>query len=174
MYAGRHRRAIARATRRKLVWADTRLGVTNVAAAGVNATDLFSAYRLAGGSTQGGTIARVIIRGTIAATVATNPWDGFDVGVIVHPTAGIGSVNPSSDPYEDWMLNERYPTWTGSGGCNVYGAATPAEVVSQFFIDLKSQRKMEELGQSLHLCVQNTTAFAYGYAFHARVLLRLP
>jgi len=176
MYAGRHRRVISSTrNRRKLIWADTRLGVT-VVAIGANFTlDLLAGYRAAGfnANTQGCTIARTIIRGQLYASPLTNPEDAIDVGLIDHTTTGVAAVDPSTDPYEDWAWNDRYPIATGSNAMNSQITAANAWL-SQFLIDTKAARKMEELGQTWYLSVSNHSLSTVSLALHARVLLRLP
>ncbi len=153
--------------RRKLVWARR---LVSPAAGTPFAVDLLSGFRDANGGAQpvGSTITRV--RGTVQFT-HSGPA-AADTGIawgLVVDRVGLtaGEVpDPYIDPYADWMGWGFIPTSIDGGG---------ATVTASKEIDVKSQRKMEELGETLWMTFTDNPALSSAQVFvQMSILLRLP
>ncbi len=152
--------------RRKLVWATTNTSFS--LAAGANTTiDLLAGFEIAGASKLGVTVMRTHLRLNWTYGAAA---DNVVVGLSVVRDSDIGTtrVNPNSDPELDWMLWEAiYADSMGAG-------ATINTIVNLVF-DVRSRRKVEELGQTYGLSLTNANAATAGNPrVSARVLLALP
>lgn len=83
-----------------------------------------------------------------------------------------GELSPFFDPYTDWM-------WARNE-YHVNSAASEAAVVlntSRVDIDLRSQRRLDELGQSLYLFNQfdrGTTVTSISYQYNLNMLMKRP
>lgn len=173
------RRYRAGAARRKLIWARS-LGLdfgTPIPAAGT-AVDLLANFRTDGGSSLGATVTRVRIDldlvWTIDAATAI-PFNQLAVGVIVDQLQADQTEvpRPGVEEHADWML------WRRAGAVPDFSALTGtagATINTHHSFDVRSQRKVEELGQTLWMVLDPTytgsnivTANA-----NASVLLKLP
>jgi len=155
--------------RRKLVWADTLLSDTAFAVQTNRTTNLLSGFLAAGGATQGITIMRIhqtfVTAAVQAAVIGSHLVQGFVVDVT--------GEDPVTQPYADWMLNKYTWAGTGASGLLTAGAVVGGEN------DIRSKRKVDEIGQSLFHCMRwqpgatgsETTATVNA---HFRVLLALP
>ena len=157
-----------RAPRRKLVWATTAVDEANFTVS--QATDLLTALRAtAGGGTLGVTVMRVIVKqnavvGAGTGTEATS----VRVGIIVAQSlVEADVVDPVAEPNADWMWNSRY--FIGNNTLTMpFGEDTK--------IDVRTGRKVDEVGSSLWLAVSPQLGGATNLTYRAtaRVLLALP
>lgn len=142
------RRNVSRGTRRKFIWARH-----DVAASSTNqilGSDLLSQFEtLYGAQLIGCTVVR--IRGTMWATSTggTGTTNTARIGVRVESGTGLDLSAPlpvASGPYTDdsadWMLWEPFTNTIGPSG------QYPTTLIGRT-IDVRSSRKMEELGQRL-------------------------
>jgi hypothetical protein len=151
--------------RRKLVWATSNSGQVATAAGIVWVSDLLTAFHVGGASTLGATVMRTHM------TLQLNPYvalgDSFTIGIIVGRLSDVAArlPSPAADPEVDWMLLRQ-------GKATYSGAAIDA--TREIEIDLRAKRKLQELDQTLLLCVLNGTAQGSFLAHYTRVLLALP
>lgn len=182
--------------RRKLVWArmapamTTLNVVANTVGGAIETQDLLSTFR-----TQAG-----LIRGPVGLTVMrvrlTFHWSGdasqyTDMAVsplyfglkvqdyqaaVAEEAAEIPTRGPQLDPHADWMAWGQLPwkeTTQDSSG-NVTG------ILGWHEVDVRSMRKIDELGQTLVLLVQGTASAetiggpAYAMVVSSSVLVALP
>lgn len=168
------RRVVSRGTTRKLVWARTNLTWSPLGGAHAS-NDLLATFRTQGGSTLGATVTRV--RGTFAYTSGgVGLVNSAIVGMYVD-TVGLtaaGTADPFSATGEDWMQYDMIPVVPVGA---TLGTNTPAvDPISAWAVDVRSQRKVEELQQTLYMCVHNLGAAADQFTITGSisVLLRLP
>jgi len=161
-------RAAGRGNRRRVVWA------THGASQSLNAgtvwnSDLLTDYKVAGASLAGVTIMRTHIRILLPYSAATESWY---LGLIVGRATDVGinlaqgsAIDPLGDQELPWLLNT-----------NVYVGASGATFDAQreFVLDIRSKRKMHDLGEAYILSFLNTAAGAHVPAFYSRTLLALP
>jgi len=161
--------------RRKVVWADLHLDTT-VAVGNFISVDLFGAYAaLPGASTVGATVVRTHIRTwvTSAVVVGDGLTDALIVDQLDETVAGPGAslvaahiLCPSAQPNADWMLLREQNAHPG------YSMVGPN---NQWETDIRSKRKINELGDTLLYVIENRDATAtVSITFHSRVLLMLP
>lgn len=160
----------SRPQRRKLVWArQSQLPSTTVAAASTTFIPLLTTFSTAYGADPIGTTVRRI-RATFmfrnSATVGNSirAYLGVFVSEGVPTTA---NQAPANFPHLDWMH------WEQIFAEPVIG--TEFATINRFMLDIRAQRRMEELGQDLYLAISNahpTDALAYAYG--SSVLLALP
>lgn len=177
------RRRFRPQARRKMIWARSLdLFNTTVPAAGT-AVDLLATFRADGGTSLGTTVTRVRLDLTLvwlagAASVFDLP-DQLVQGVIVDQIqASQGEVpRPGVELHADWMYWRRHgPTDAQS----LLPLAATSGITSQFMshmtIDVQSQRKMEELGQTLYWVLDPSYGGATTVTVNASasVLLKLP
>jgi hypothetical protein len=79
-------------------------------------------------------------------------------GAAVHPA-------PALDPEVDWMYSTRY---------YAIGTGAATDIAREVNIDIRSKRKMDEVGQVLLLTITNNNAAAANYMYFSRVLFALP
>lgn len=166
------RRPVSRGTSRKLVWARTSVSLQPLGGTAAS-VDLLTSFRSLGGSTLGATVTRV--RGSFSFTTGgVTPANSAIVGMLVETSTSTDVPDPFVDVGADWLQWEHLPVApiNGSNGTN-----TPAvDPVYGWAVDVRSQRKMEELQQTLFLSVHNLgpggdQIILAGYV---SVLLRLP
>ena len=155
-------RPAIRSTRRKLVWAtfDTTVAM---GANQVKIVDLLNQFELAGVYKLGCTVVRTHLRMLISTAVI----NAFEYAIGVNPITTVGTQlpNPNGDNDLDWMIFERrWPEWSG------------ATVNANFEIvtDLRSKRKIEEMGQTLTLNLWAPVINAGSFPVFARTLVALP
>lgn len=176
MARGRRFRPTAR---RKLIWA--RNGDISAPTAAGDAIDLLADFRADGGSSLGATITRTHLTFQIFwnnyAPVGTA--NQLFVGLIVDQLQADQSEvpRPAVELHADWMYWKAHPAVPEySALTSAVGGATTTSLVSTVVIDSKSQRKCEELGQTLWLVLDPTytgTATAT-ISWSSSVLLKLP
>lgn len=176
--AVRRRRYSAGTARRKLIWArSTSLDAAPAPAAGV-AHDLLAQFRTDGGSSLGATVTRVRIDYTLVWTLdaaTAIPFNQLAVGVIVDQLQldQTEVPRPGDEEHADWMYWRRhtavpeFSALTGTAGVTVTGS---------WSVDVRSQRKVEELGQTLWFVMDPTytASNVLSYRANASVLLKLP
>jgi len=167
--------------RRKLTWADAEFEFTYSTAAGVEALDLLAAYRTAGGLMQGLTVTRTLLSVRSACDGPVGGLDAVRIGLLVTGTkAELGAsptaYSPLQDPYEDWMWNAAYSTVAAPNSVINLTAGTSPVTATSVFWDVKSKRRLDELGETLWLNVDKigTTIATTEFSISARVLLMLP
>lgn len=159
----------SRGPRRKLVWARQGQSPSTTLAFGTAVLiPLLTGFQLAYGADPiGATVRR--IRGNISMRTGSASFSlQATVGIGVFPQASTSaSVSPAGSPHLDWMFYRQFfvePVVTGEFG-----------QVMMYDIDVRSQRKMEELGEDLIMVIQNTHPSSnLAYAYHTSVLLALP
>lgn len=146
---------MARSNRRKFVWARTGAVLTN-AAGGDNGFDLLADFKgRAGGSVLlGATL--VTVRGVLRPNVSGGEFVGGTFGIrvcnegdITAATAGNGQ-RPEENPEADWLAFMPFIV-PGSGDNAGNPPATWNEMASPWACEIKAQRKMEELGETVGL-----------------------
>jgi hypothetical protein len=122
---------------------------------------------LAGTSKVGTTIMRTHMRVQVPFTLAT---ERYEVGLLVGRTSpDVGNtVNPSpnSNNNLDWLLLDTiFPTFSGA----------TVDANREFTIDVRSKRKMEEMGSTYIFCLWHSiAAVTSGVSIFARTLVALP
>jgi len=164
---GRRTHAVARSTRRKLVWATTDQVVTMAAGVGSN-VNLLASLSVAGSSLLGVTIMRthVALYPTTALALADKLRVGFLVGRVADVGAGPPAGAPTpADPELDWML------WR-------HEAVTPLGFTpgggDMLDYDIRGRRRMQELNQAYLLCLFNSAGGSKTLQISGRVLVALP
>lgn len=161
--------------RRKLIWARGQdvINPALVPAAGT-AADLLAQFRTDGGSSLGCTVTRVLLDLQLVWTNDITTTDQMAVGLLVDQIQAnqLEVPRPGVEPHADWMY------WRRTGVAPVDLAITPSSTAAQvgLSIDVKSQRKMEELGQTLWLVIDPTFGgtTTLSVTVNSSVLLRLP
>ena len=128
----------------------------------VKIVDLLNQLELAGVSKLGGTVTRTHVQFQFP-TAVTQDWE-FAIGVNPITTVGTLLPNPNGDNDLDWMLYRKVPiTYSGA----TVDAQVPLEV------DLKSRRKVSEMGQTLTLNLWASAVSAGTVKVFARTLVAL-
>ena len=161
--------------RRKVVWADLHLDTTVAVGSFIN-TDLLAQFAaLPGASTVGATVVRTHIRTWVTSPVVVG--DGLTDALIVDqldevvgaPGALLTAAHvltPTLQPNADWMLLREQNAHPG------YSFTSPN---NQWETDIKSKRKLHEVGDTLIYNIENRDASAtVSITLHSRVLLMLP
>lgn len=175
----RRQRRYAPTARRKLIWAR---GTTDLAPAATGtAIDLLAQFRADGGTTLGATITRVHIGLSLGWTAwVPNSADRLYNGVLVdqldQPEAQV--PRPAVEPHADWMWWSAAPVVPTQSALTA-ASPVPATAVSVFaydVLDVKSQRKCEELGQTVWYVADPTFngGTVLDMTITYSVLLRLP
>lgn len=167
--------------RRKLVWADKRVEQRIPVTGTVLPDDLLDSYRTAGGNTQNVTIKRIILNlqwGETSNNAGTHA-DMMDFGLIVDSMAASGGrvSTPTTEPNVDWMwLLHAHPVYLASYAKAATAAQPAQSSIGHYTWDSRSSRTIEDVGSSLFLSNiwTITTAGAWDYSYHARILLALP
>ena len=155
-------RPTQRRQRRKLVWATFDQGVSP-GANQVKIVDLLNQFELAGVSKLGATVMRTHLR-MLVPTAVVSAME-YAIGVQPITTVGTQLPNPNADNDLDWMIFERrWPEWSGAT------VNANFEVV----VDLKSRRRVEEMGQTLVLALWFPAINAGNVPTFARTLVALP
>jgi len=161
--------------RRKLEWADFTLDFT-VAVGSFVSFDLLAQFKaVTGASTTGSTITRIHSRTwiTSAVVVGDGVSDAFIVDQLdeVQASPGVATstahiLSPAFSPNADWML---YRQWNAHP---LYGFSGP---VNQWEADIRSRRRLREIGDTLLYVFENRDATAtVSVSTHVRTLLALP
>jgi len=164
--------------RRRMIWARTLTSTgVGIPIAGAQ-IDLLDGFRVSNGGAQpiGSTITRVRIDLTMQVPGAFVPNDALVCGLIIDQATGILTEvpQPVTDRHADWMWWRRL-SLVNPHSTSDQDATGP--LATSYEIDVRAQRKMEELGETLWFSAQAaggsavdrillTTAFS--------VLLKLP
>lgn len=139
--------------------------------------DLLAQFRADGGSSLGSTVTRVRIDLSLEWIGDLSFVDQLAMGVLVDQIQDVeGQVpRPGVEPHADWMYWRRVgvsPDFTAIP----LGTGTASTYLISREIDVQSQRKMEELGQTLWLVLDPTFAGTTSLLAEANtsVLLKLP
>lgn len=163
--ATRRRASTGRRPQRKLVWARKRGAFAFTAGTTLNKVNLLEDFEAAyGANLIGATVTR--IRGAAVGDFdgATNAVLAARIGqeseVDTPPTPLSGPIN---EPFADWMLWEPFLSVAGE---------TPGTPAHGRVIDVKSQRKMEEIDEELSLWGSSATVGTL--IWDLSILLKLP
>jgi hypothetical protein len=129
----------------------------------VKIVDLLGQSELAGTSKAGVTIKRV--HGTMVFPTGVNANWEYAIGVNPVTTVGTLLPNPNGDNDLDWMLFKRVPL-------KYAGATLDANLIEE--VNLRSQRRCSEMGQTLTLNLWNGAISAGTVTAFFRVLVALP
>lgn len=144
----------------------------SVGTGGPFAEDLLDGFRSQPGATHlGATVMR--IRGLIVPTP-------IDAGAVVGGVIGFRidswnevitdlSLSPTEQPDEDWM---GWLPWHLSFG-TVPENATWNPEASPFAVDIKANRKLEELNQTLWMCLTAPASGSISYAYNLSIGMKL-
>jgi hypothetical protein len=152
---------------RRLVWSRS---IKSESAATSGAYDLLEDFRLAtqyGAQPLGTTVTRVRGYLVLSSPSVTTPT-GITWGLVVEDrAAAVAEVpKPQQERHVDWLAWQPHPH-VGTDG--ITGTANARE------IDVRSQRKLDEVGQTLWLAWDQTSAtVTWTVAFSLSVLLKLP
>jgi len=151
--------------RRKLVWA-TQAVNTGAIAIGANfVVDLLAALEVAGASTLGATVMRTHL--TISSrwttqTTGASFWAGLKVA---DRNEAVATIPLPTNTELDWaLITQVFAHFTGAA----------VDTAQQTIVDLKSKRKVEEMGTSFYLFMTNSSGVAQTYDIFSRTLLALP
>jgi hypothetical protein len=161
-----------RAARRRTAWATVTATHSVPAANGYDSIDLLAQYKAAvGESTAGITIGRIHLK-TVWTTGMQATGNNFAEGIIVSDandvgTNIVGAPRPAADLHLDWMFWE----WTFVSGAEI--ATTGSAIQGR---DLKSMRKMHQVGNTLMHVVQAPASSTFPAVMQVtgRILLLLP
>ncbi len=148
------RRRGRRAPLRKFVWARTTGVLVGPSETGADLLDVFQTEY--GAQLVGATVMR--IRGYIRPNVVATSVVTGHCGIIVESDNELNDQNalqqgPSARPHDDWLA---WLPWLVDNSTGVPALSRVAETswnfnASPWAVDIKSSRKIEELGQGLHL-----------------------
>lgn len=169
--ARRMSRGFRRQQQRKFVWHRHSDAFTiNPDGTGVYGSDLLSEFRDMPGATHlGATVMRV--RGWVFPQIVDAPPVNEEIAGLRVDTwdqpVDTNNVSPFQGPDEDWMAWFPYlnPTSTADITGNVYA--------SPFAVDVKSNRKLEELNQTLWLFGSGVAGATVTYIYNLSIGLKL-
>ena len=132
--------------------------------------DLLTTFRSAaeyGAQPIGVTVTRVRGRVSLRETTATATNDHFGVGLLIEDRNSLASEipHPYSDEHADWMM---WMPLTAYGQDGITGSWASYE------FDVKSQRRMDEVGQTLWLSMDAAVTSTFSAVISLSVLLKLP
>jgi len=158
-------------SRRRTTWATHQSTESFAAANDLHTVDLLDAYKTAGGSVVGITVARTILHLAITAGTQT-AGDRLNLGVIRGQNTDVGTniagaPSPSAAFFEDWAWLEQYDSSISSGG-PLYGK-WGSNVIS---IDTTARRRLPELQMNWNLALHSSVIATW--QVFARTLILLP
>ena len=158
--------------RRKLVWATK---TDDFLLTGTYNADLLADLRGPGVSVLGCTVIRTHVRfqyiwSSTGTPSSSGPTTGLLVENLLEVTAQAVTVQDSG---QDWAyLSKHFP---GTGNRNMIGATGLPGAVEGFELDLRSKRKVQELGQTWAIVMAVTApAPSVNVRYYARTLIALP
>ena len=172
----RSRATVSRGTSRKFVWARHFFAGTMTGDA--LASDLLSQFETDyGAQLIGCTITR--IRGymyAIASDAETDTLNAFRAGIRVSTgnldiSSGVPDQSPWTDENADWMAWEPFAT------VNTPSTATADDPLSARLIDVKAQRRLDELGERLlliHGGAPGAPTITWAYGWDLSIGVKLP
>jgi len=168
MKYGRPKRSMGATAKRQTVWADIIFTNGTLAASAVDLVEGLSQFEAAyGANLIGSTITRIHFTFTGRLLSSTPNTDATRLGIIVGAdTLDVADLSPVASPNLDWMLNKDFDMEVN---------ATAGYPTRHYSFDLKAQRRLAELGDTLFILVQNQDpGDTLAFRFHARILLKLP
>ena len=155
--------------RRRLVWSRSRNVFVGVGTSG-DGVDLLTQFRSAaeyGAQPIGTTITRVRGRLILQETTATPTNDFFGLGLVVEDRNATSAEvpKPFADDHVDWLA---WLPFARFGQDGITGLAVSWE------IDVRSQRKLDEVGQTLWLTMDAAVTSTWSATVVLSVLLKLP
>ena len=116
---------------------------------------------------MGVTVTRVRGRVSVQETTGTPTGDFLGLGLIVEDRNSLASEipHPYADEHADWMA---WMPLTAYGQDGITGSR------AAFEIDVRSQRKMDEVGQTLWLSLDAAVTSTFSVIVSLSVLLKLP
>jgi len=167
----RRRRTLTPTPRRRKVWADQTVTDLGFAEDALRSADLLADFATVG-STQGVTILRTIIQLVWSINELHTPAERLTVGLIKGTTTAADVADPITEEYADWAY--LHTAWAGKG----QSGSTAADAGNYIDLDVKSMRRVDEVGESWWLIFRGTaplTATAtYDVRARVRTLLLLP
>ena len=158
--------------RRKMVWARDFNITLNTAGLVV---DLLQGFINQLGITKplpGMTITRIVGTHTIRVVSADDAFTRWEWGLVVADQSHAPTVtdNPLTQPTQDWMFVRQEAV------VQVVDAGTPTvkRVAAHYDIDIKAQRKLQEIGQTLFYVGDNPDGDNFDINFQFNILLKLP
>jgi len=154
--------------RRKMVWARSQTtGVTVPTVDGIQLNLLSNFETEYGANLIGATVVRIRGAVVLAPQVAGNSSAIFAVRVSNDADATAGG-GPFDSPYADWMAFEPFVT-VDSGTLDPTGDSP----LTGRLIDVRAQRKLEEINEQLTAWIQSANQ-AHTFGAHLSILLKLP
>jgi len=166
----RRRPRMAPVPRRKRVWTDIEISDDGFAEDALRSEDLLASYVTAGGSTQGVTVVRTLIWYSWLINEAHAMTDRITLGLIKGTRTAADVADPDLEPFADWGFHHTQYSGLEHG-------LVAADSPEGGFLDVKSQRRIDEVGETWWLLYKGTApSVAATYDFKARVrcLLLLP
>jgi hypothetical protein len=167
----RRRPRMAPVPRRKRVWTDIEIADTGFAEDALRSEDLLAGYVTAGGSTQGVTVVRTLIWYSFVINEAHTFQDLLTMGLIKGTRTAADVADPDLEPFADWGFHHTH--YSGL----VTGLVT-ADAPEGGFLDIKSQRRIDEVGETWWLIYKGsapaTATVTYDFRARVRCLLLLP
>ena len=163
------RTAVRQMPRRRLVWSRTRSVFVGVGTTG-DGVDLLTNFRTAGeygAQPLGVTITRVRGRIILTETTGVLTNDFFGLGLIVEDRNSTAAEvpKPFADEHADWLA---WMPFSRVGQDGITGTFNSWE------IDVRSQRRMDEVGQTLWLTMDAAVTSTWSATVVLSVLLKLP
>jgi len=164
MAARRSRTSVRTSQRRKLVWATFDNAITALGSGLGTNVNLLAALGVAGSSLTGCTIMRTHLRIRIPFDTTTS---SVYLGLVLGRSSDVGTADPDPfvNPEIDWMYVNRFlPSSSGA----------TFNATQVFDLDVRSKRRMQELGQAYLLSLRNVNGIAETFQIYARTLVALP
>jgi len=167
----RRRPMLAPTPRRKRVWTDIEIADAGFAEDALRSEDLLANYVTAGGSTQGVTVVRTLIWYTWLINETHTPADLLTLGLIKGTRTAADVADPDLEPFADWGFHHTHYSGLVTG-------LVAADSPEGSFLDVKSQRKIDEVGETWWLIYKGsaptTSTATYDFRARVRCLLLLP
>jgi hypothetical protein len=145
--------------KRRHAWCTAGVQTFLTPAATSHSVDLLANFELAGASTLGCTIVRTHLR--IFPDLSATAGEYWQFGLIIGRDTDVGTANPNvnAEPELDWMYDN---------------IVAPFAETDWFEVDLRSKRKMTQMGQRYILNFYNSGAASHTFRWFARTLVALP
>lgn len=162
---------------RKFVWARHAGAFDPTDTPGVHGVDLLSQFQENyGAQLIGATVVR--IRGYVVPTSDGSFTGNFQGrwGILVdsdNTDVTLASNDPGGRPFEDWMAYQPFSIATGGQSTTLQQVATGNVYANEWAVDVRSSRKIEELGEGLYL-FWNLPESTWGLNWELSIGLKLP
>ena len=160
-----------RGPRRKMVWARDFNLTTNTAGLVVNLLAGFQNELGISRNLPGITITRVVGTHDVRVVSADDAFTRWEWGLTTWEQQNTpGVTSPLADPDIDWMFARQEAV------VQVQDAGSPVvkRVAAHYDIDLKAQRKLDEIGSTLLYIGDNPDGDNFDISFNFNILLKLP